>query len=54
MIKGGSNNIEHTPVICPETAATAKSILETVVSSGTGVHANIGAVTASGMLSASS
>jgi penicillin-binding protein 1A len=43
VIKGGSNNIEHTPVVSPETAATAKSILETVVSSGTGVHANIGA-----------
>jgi penicillin-binding protein 1A len=43
VIKGGSNNIEHTPVLSPETAATAKSILETVVSSGTGIHANIGA-----------
>jgi penicillin-binding protein 1A len=43
VIKGGSNDIEHTPVLSPETASTAKSILETVVSSGTGIHANIGA-----------
>jgi penicillin-binding protein 1A len=43
VIKGGDNDSIHTQVISEETAATAKSILETVVSSGTGIHANIGA-----------
>jgi penicillin-binding protein 1A len=42
-IKGGDNDSIHTQVISEETADTAKSILETVVSSGTGVHAAIGA-----------
>ena len=43
-IKGGDNDIDAHPVHRPESAANeAKSILETVVSSGTGVHANIGA-----------
>ena len=42
-IKGGDNDSTHEQVISEETAPTAKSILETVVSSGTGVHANIGA-----------
>jgi len=42
VIKGGDNDSTHTQVINEETDETAKSILETVVSSGTGVHANIG------------
>jgi penicillin-binding protein 1A len=42
-IKGGDNTATHDPVISEETASEARSILETVVSSGTGVHANIGA-----------
>jgi penicillin-binding protein 1A len=42
-IKGGENDPIHTPVIPASVATEAKSILETVVSSGTGVHANIGA-----------
>jgi penicillin-binding protein 1A len=42
-IKGGDNDSTHEQVISEETASTAKSILETVVSSGTGVHANVGA-----------
>src|SRR6476659_2666914 len=42
-IKGGDNDSTHEQVIDEETALTAKSILETVVSSGTGVNANIGA-----------
>jgi penicillin-binding protein 1A len=43
-IKGGDNDPIHTPVIPSGVAEEAKGILETVVSSGTGVHANIGAV----------
>jgi penicillin-binding protein 1A len=42
-IKGGENDPIHTPVIPESVATEAKSILETVVSSGTGTHANIGA-----------
>ncbi len=42
-IKGGDNDPIHTQVISPGVAGEAKSILETVVSSGTGTHANIGA-----------
>jgi penicillin-binding protein 1A len=42
-IKGGDNDSTHEQVISEETASTAKSILETVVSSGTGVNAAIGA-----------
>ncbi len=42
-IKGGDNDSIHQQVISEETASTAKSILETVVSSGTGVNAAIGA-----------
>jgi penicillin-binding protein 1A len=42
-IKDGDNDSTHEQVISEETASTAKSILETVVSSGTGVNANIGA-----------
>jgi penicillin-binding protein 1A len=42
-IKGGENNVIKTPVISESTAKETKSILETVVTSGTGVHANIGA-----------
>jgi penicillin-binding protein 1A len=42
-IKGGDNDPIHTPVIPSGVAEEAKSILETVVSSGTGTHANIGA-----------
>ncbi len=42
-IKGGDNSVTHDQVISPSTAHEAKSILETVVTSGTGVHANIGA-----------
>ena len=42
-IKGGDNDSMREQVISEETAQTAKSILETVVSSGTGVSANIGA-----------
>jgi len=41
-IKGGDNDSTHEQVIAPETAETAKSILETVVSSGTGTNAQIG------------
>jgi penicillin-binding protein 1A len=43
VIKGGHNDPIRTPVIKTETAEEAKRILETVVQSGTGVHANIGA-----------
>jgi penicillin-binding protein 1A len=43
VIKGGGNDPTHTQVISEETAEEARSILETVVSSGTGVHANNGA-----------
>jgi penicillin-binding protein 1A len=42
-IKGGDNDPVHEQVISESTAEEAKSILETVVSSGTGTHANIGA-----------
>jgi penicillin-binding protein 1A len=42
-IKGGDNDSTHQQVISEETASTAKNILETVVSSGTGVNAAIGA-----------
>ncbi|MGH2976454.1 MAG: transglycosylase domain-containing protein [Solirubrobacterales bacterium] len=42
-IKGGDNDSRHTQVIPEGVAEEAKSILETVVSSGTGTHANIGA-----------
>ena len=39
-IKDGDNDSTHEQVISEETASTAKSILETVVSSGTGVNAD--------------
>jgi penicillin-binding protein 1A len=42
-IKGGDNDSTHEQVIDAGTAETAKSILETVVSSGTGTNAQIGA-----------
>ncbi len=42
-IKGGDNTITHEQVIDQGTAEEAKSILETVVSGGTGTHAQIGA-----------
>jgi penicillin-binding protein 1A len=42
-IKDGDNDSIHTQVIPEGVAQEAKSILETVVSSGTGTHANIGA-----------
>jgi penicillin-binding protein 1A len=42
-IKDGDNDSRHTQVIPEDVASEAKSILETVVSSGTGVNANIGA-----------
>jgi penicillin-binding protein 1A len=42
-IKGGDNDSTHDQVIDQSTAETAKSILETVVSSGTGTNAQIGA-----------
>jgi penicillin-binding protein 1A len=42
-IKGGDNASTHHQVIDQGTAETAKSILETVVSSGTGTNAQIGA-----------
>jgi penicillin-binding protein 1A len=42
-IKGGDNDSIHTQVVPEGVAEEAKSILETVVSSGTGTHANIGA-----------
>ena len=42
-IKGGDNDSTHEQVLSESTATEAKSILETVVSSGTGTHANIGA-----------
>jgi penicillin-binding protein 1A len=42
-IKGGDNGSLHDQVISESTASEAKSILETVVSSGTGTHASIGA-----------
>jgi penicillin-binding protein 1A len=42
-IKGGDNDSEHDQVFDQETVETAKGILETVVSSGTGTNAQIGA-----------
>jgi penicillin-binding protein 1A len=42
-IKGGDNDSLHEQVLDESTAEEAKRILETVVSSGTGVHADIGA-----------
>lgn len=42
-IKDGDNDSRHTQVIPEDVASEAKSILETVVSSGTGVNADIGA-----------
>jgi penicillin-binding protein 1A len=42
-IKDGNNDSIHTQVIPEGVAGEAKSILETVVSSGTGTHAQIGA-----------
>jgi len=42
-IKGGDNDSTHDQVLDQGTAEEAKSILETVVSSGTGTHAQIGA-----------
>jgi len=41
-IRGGDNETISTGVLDPEVAQTAKSILGTVVASGTGVNANIG------------
>ena len=41
-IKGGDNDSTHDQVIDQGTAETAKSILETVVSTGTGTNAQIG------------
>jgi penicillin-binding protein 1A len=43
VIKGGNNDSTHQQVFSQGTAEEAKSILETVVSSGTGTHAQIGA-----------
>jgi penicillin-binding protein 1A len=43
LIKGGDNDSIHEQVFDQENAEEAKRILETVVSSGTGVHAQIGA-----------
>ena len=42
-IKGGDNDSLHEQVFDEETVETAKGILETVVSGGTGTHAQIGA-----------
>jgi penicillin-binding protein 1A len=42
-IKGGDNDSTHEQVLSESTAEEAKSILETVVSSGTGTNADIGA-----------
>ena len=42
-IRGGDNDSLHEQVISEGTAGEARSILETVVQSGTGVHADIGA-----------
>jgi penicillin-binding protein 1A len=42
-IKDGDNDSRHTQVIPEDVAREAKSILETVVSSGTGTNADIGA-----------
>lgn len=43
VIKGGDNEVIHHQVFDQENIEEAKSILETVVSSGTGTHAQIGA-----------
>jgi penicillin-binding protein 1A len=43
VIKGGDNDSIHQQVFNQENIEEAKSILETVVSSGTGTHAQIGA-----------
>jgi penicillin-binding protein 1A len=43
VIKGGDNDSTHEQVIEQGTAEEAKRILETVVSTGTGTHAQIGA-----------
>jgi penicillin-binding protein 1A len=42
LIKGGDNDSIHTQVFDEENIKTAKSILETVVSGGTGTNAQIG------------
>jgi penicillin-binding protein 1A len=42
-IRGGDNNSLHDQVISESTASETKSILETVVQSGTGTHADISA-----------
>jgi penicillin-binding protein 1A len=42
-IRGGDNDSLHEQAISESVAGEAKSILETVVQSGTGTHANIGA-----------
>jgi penicillin-binding protein 1A len=42
LIKGGDNDSRHTQVLPPEVAEEAKSILTSVVSSGTGTRADIG------------
>jgi len=42
LVPGGDNDSRHTQVVPPEVAAQAKGILHTVVSSGTGVRADIG------------
>ncbi len=41
-IKGGTNQVLHKQVVSPSIDSEAKHILETVVTSGTGTHANIG------------
>ncbi len=41
-IKGGDNEVISTGVISPESAVTAKGILQQVVTSGTGTNADIG------------
>ncbi len=41
-IKGGDNQPLHKQVVSPSVDSEAKHILETVVTSGTGTHANIG------------
>jgi penicillin-binding protein 1A len=42
LIRGGDNDSRHTQVLPPEVAEEAKSILASVVSTGTGVRADIG------------
>jgi penicillin-binding protein 1A len=41
-IRGGDNDSIHTQVVPEDVVSEAKGILETVVSNGTGTHANIG------------